>query len=93
MSDLVIHWPDEAGEKIRAARGRLALAFETLEKIPFEERLERVADLDRIGRPGALDRVDEQGVRGVVRQPEAPLEFEEGVAPPLVLPDWVPKSR
>lgn len=43
MSRLVIDWPDEGAERVRAVRGRLMLAGQTLRSIPFEERLTAVA--------------------------------------------------
>lgn len=45
MTRLVFNWPDEAGESVRAARGRLEAAGERLAGWPFEERLRRVAEI------------------------------------------------
>ncbi len=43
MSRLEIAWPDEAVERIHAARGRLARAGRELRRCPQDERIERVA--------------------------------------------------
>lgn len=43
MTRLVFDWPDEAGEGVRAARGRLARVADALAETPFEERLRSVS--------------------------------------------------
>lgn len=45
MSGLEIDWPDEGGEQVRAAQGRLIAAGESLRARRFEERLAIVADV------------------------------------------------
>jgi hypothetical protein len=45
MTHLDFNWPDAAGEVVRVARGRLAVAGESLRRLPFEERLQRVANV------------------------------------------------
>jgi Acyl-CoA reductase (LuxC) len=45
MTRLVFNWPDEAGEAVRAAQGRLAVAGERLARRSLEERLQVVADI------------------------------------------------
>ena len=45
MSGLEIRWPDEAGERVRAARGRLETAGKALADWPVERRLDAVADV------------------------------------------------
>ncbi|MFK7896914.1 MAG: acyl-CoA reductase [Myxococcota bacterium] len=43
MSGLEIRWPDESGERVRAARGRLEAARPALANWAFEDRLDMVA--------------------------------------------------
>jgi hypothetical protein len=45
MTRIVFNWPDEAGEAVRAARGRLEVAGVALAQRPFEERLGAVSDV------------------------------------------------
>jgi hypothetical protein len=45
MSGLEIRWPDESGERVRAARGRLEIAKRALAAWPLEERLAAVAEV------------------------------------------------
>ena len=45
MTRLVIQWPDEARERVVAARGRLAVAGERLRARSFEDRLRAVAEV------------------------------------------------
>ena len=43
MTRLDFNWPDAAGEVVRVARGRLAVAGQRLRRLPFEKRLQAVA--------------------------------------------------
>jgi len=45
MTRLDFNWPDAAGEIVRVARGRLAVAVESLRRAPFEQRLQTVASV------------------------------------------------
>lgn len=45
MSELEIRWPDAGVERVRAARGRLALAGESLRAMPLEARLQATGEV------------------------------------------------